>query len=440
MAKFLLYQHVFIVKGAKYQGLYDFKSGNIFAIGRIEASIIEYLNQVGSDLLDFPEKQLSKVQDFLNQLTEHKLGEIVEDNASIHEQHKFDQKPQTLKQLWITTNYSCNLHCNHCYLNLHNEDYRKTISTTRVLEAVEDARKHMSLDFVQVIGGEPLLFAKNALVTLLKGIHDIGIPVIEIFTNGTLIDDFYINIFKKLNINIALSIYGKSPETHDSITGVSGSWQKTINSIKLLKDNNINFRFGVVAVKQNMHAVREVNPWLNGEFDVNGDEYSFDVVRICRNVDIKEIVPWDLFKEKHIRSYPNFEKVTEELVENRMYYNSCWGNIACILPNGDVTPCIMEKDNIQGNIYHTTLTEIILGPSGDSAQRLSIDKIDICQDCEYRYACWECRAMANCFDKESKKKPATCLYDPYKGEWNPMPKNLADLFSERTGGDEDEIC
>ena len=47
---------------------------------------------------------------------------------------------------------------------------------------------------------------------------------------------------------------------------------------------------------------------------------------------------------------------------------------------------------------------------------LTKDKVDQCKDCEYRYACPDCRPDSLGEDKLAK--PWYCLYNPYDGEWN----------------------
>lgn len=133
-----------------------------------------------------------------------------------------------------------------------------------------------------------------------------------------------------------------------------------------------------------------------------------------------------------MRVSPDFQPVSIATVQKTMYGNVCWSDSVCILPNGDVTPCEMEFDNIQGNITRNTLSEIILGEGGEKSQRLTKDKIQGCRDCEYRYACWECRAMANKLDFTTFSKPLTCMYDPYTGEWESPPEKLSDHFPKLT--------
>ena len=51
----------------------------------------------------------------------------------------------------------------------------------------------------------------------------------------------------------------------------------------------------------------------------------------------------------------------------------------------------------------------------ENIRHLSKDHIEGCKDCEYRYACYDCRPDSNGADKYAK--PWNCSYDPYKGEW-----------------------
>jgi MoaA/NifB/PqqE/SkfB family radical SAM enzyme len=47
---------------------------------------------------------------------------------------------------------------------------------------------------------------------------------------------------------------------------------------------------------------------------------------------------------------------------------------------------------------------------------ISKDEVEICRDCEYRYACTDCRAFT---DKKANKyaRPSRCNYNPYQGLW-----------------------
>ena len=85
--------------------------------------------------------------------------------------------------------------------------------------------KDLGIKKIQLIGGEPFFLGKK-----LKQYLDYIIgkfDYIEIFTNGTLIDDEWYNYLKKNNIRIALSVYSYNEKYHDKVTQVEGSCKKT---------------------------------------------------------------------------------------------------------------------------------------------------------------------------------------------------------------------
>jgi len=51
---------------------------------------------------------------------------------------------------------------------------------------------------------------------------------------------------------------------------------------------------------------------------------------------------------------------------------------------------------------------------------LSYDKIEVCRDCEYRYACHDCRPLTYGPTGELTAKSLHCSYDPYRGKFVDM--------------------
>src|SRR5690606_33783526 len=82
-----------------------------------------------------------------------------------------------------------------------------------------------------------------------------GFSFIEVFTNGTLLTEPLIRYFASVGVNVAISIYSYRQETHDTITGTKGSFEKTLNSLKLLLAYGVPTRCATIAMKQN-----EVDP------------------------------------------------------------------------------------------------------------------------------------------------------------------------------------
>ncbi|MBT9141561.1 MAG: Coenzyme PQQ synthesis protein E [Dehalococcoidia bacterium] len=107
---------------------------------------------------------------------------------------------------------------------------------------------------------------------------------------------------------------------------------------------------------------------------------------------------------------PAFLKISKEDFIARLHGHNCWRGRIVITPTGDVLPCPLVRDIVLGNVQHQSLPDIIASDSLKQIWRLTKDKIETCQDCEYRYACFDCRAKA----ESLTSKPADCWYNPYE--------------------------
>jgi len=103
--------------------------------------------------------------------------------------------------------------------------------------------------FLQLTGGEALTrpdFKKIYLYVRKNGL----IPTI--MTNATLINDDLIQTFKKYPpYYIKISLYGSNAICHDKITGVKGSFDKSISNIFKLKKEGIRIWINAVILKEN---------------------------------------------------------------------------------------------------------------------------------------------------------------------------------------------
>ncbi|MHB8871989.1 MAG: radical SAM protein [Candidatus Doudnabacteria bacterium] len=423
MSYFFLNSDVLLVEGACKGALYNLSSGEIISVTKTLKQVL--INTEKGANIDVLSKD-SLIKHALDLLSEKKLGYISNINTK-PDKIKIHSRQPKLKMMWLALNLNCNLKCQHCYSASEPGILDGTLNLSYLFYAMKEAKEKFDLECIQLIGGEPLLLGKEKVTKILNEAYKLKIPTIEVFTNGHLIDDFYIDFFKEKKINLAVSIYSNIADDHDAVTNIAGSWLKTTNAIRKLVQAGIQIRFGIVAMTQNEKTVADTASWLKKEFGVS-QKKKFDVVRSCGRGNNKDIIPWDLFKSRHMRLEPDFLPITISTLENTMFNNICWGEQICVMPNGDITPCEMEFDHVQGNITKQSLSEIVLGESGERSQRLTKDKIEVCKDCEYRYACWECRAMANQLDNQEFRKPLTCMYNPYTGEWEHPPANLETLF------------
>jgi len=98
----------------------------------------------------------------------------------------------------------CNIQCQYCYQNPQRDagHFARSYDLAAIKAAIRSEGGPFAL-----FGGEPLLLPKRDLEDLLSwGFLEYGRNSIQ--TNGTLIDDEHVVIFKKYNVNVGISIDG----------------------------------------------------------------------------------------------------------------------------------------------------------------------------------------------------------------------------------------
>jgi radical SAM protein with 4Fe4S-binding SPASM domain len=97
-------------------------------------------------------------------------------------------------------------------------------------------------------------------------------------------------------------------------------------------------------------------------------------------------------------------------------FNSCWFGKMAVTADGDVIPCIFARNQVAGNVNKQPLKTIIKSMS-DKFWKITLDKVEVCQDCEYRFACHNCRPLAEGRFKNLLANNPRCSYNPYTGIW-----------------------
>jgi radical SAM protein with 4Fe4S-binding SPASM domain len=185
----------------------------------------------------------------------------------------------------------------------------------------------------------------------------------------------------------------------------------------------VSFRIGVVVTSLNAHTEAKTLEWVQEKL---GNVFvTSDVVRCtqCGRNGQAGLLTADLLRRR-MRTAPDFQSVCRDMFGKALGGNCCLDGEICVSAHGDVYPCIMERTRILGNTLSQSLEEIIEGYSAQSAWGLSKDRVPVCRDCEYRYACYDCpplsKALAEMLEQrriDGPVKDPLCTYDPYTGTW-----------------------
>jgi radical SAM protein with 4Fe4S-binding SPASM domain len=152
----------------------------------------------------------------------------------------------------------CNNNCRHCYINLPARNKLakdKELSFEEIKEIVNEAVSLGAL-WCLITGGEPLLrddFFDIYLYLKKKGL------LVSVFTNGTLITEEHVKLFKKYPPrDIEVSVYGVTEETYEHVTRRRGSYAAFIRGLELLLSSGVKLRLKAMAMRSNVHELADI--------------------------------------------------------------------------------------------------------------------------------------------------------------------------------------
>jgi radical SAM protein with 4Fe4S-binding SPASM domain len=136
----------------------------------------------------------------------------------------------------VAVTYRCNLRCQFCYAacGCHRAAAASPeLSTRQVLRVLRSIRHEAQVPSVSFTGGEPLL--RPDLESLVRGAVGLGLRV-NLITNGTLLaDDDRAARLQAAGLSSAqVSLEGPSAAVHDELTGVTGSFARTLAGLQAL--------------------------------------------------------------------------------------------------------------------------------------------------------------------------------------------------------------
>lgn len=409
---YCLHNHCKLVKGASRAAIYDLKTGKVHSINSGAFQILNAcLDNPIEDLWDLTLPENLSYMEFLNKLCTKELGTFQDSKPTSSVETPSSFLPAKLDFIWLELTSRCNSKCLHCYAECGPSHLAPDeVPHVRWLELIAEA-KNAGATAIQLIGGEPLLY--SGWQELVKKAYQLNYECIEIFTNGTLIDDECITFFKQHNVSIATTIYANNPETHDKISLHPNSFKKTMTAIRKLLAANIPLRIASIIMKDNEHEVENIIKLYE---ELGMTDAVPDVVRPTGRGDDQRLLPLH-YRKPPIR--PPFYIDEESFIEAHHHHKCLAGKLA-ITATGDVIPCIFARNQLCGNIINDTLATIIHNSNLHQCWHTTKDCIHKCKDCEYRYACSDCRPLAQGSDptKDWLASPLDCSYDPHTGKWN----------------------
>jgi MoaA/NifB/PqqE/SkfB family radical SAM enzyme len=131
----------------------------------------------------------------------------------------------------IIPTYRCNLRCEMC--GFWKRKPKREFDTREIFKVIDNFAE-IGTKAISFSGGEPLL--RKDIFNMIKYSKERGM-ITHLATNGTLVNEEVAKKLFDLEIDaISISLDGATPEIHDDIRGVRGSFEKTVTGLKNLSD------------------------------------------------------------------------------------------------------------------------------------------------------------------------------------------------------------
>jgi AdoMet-dependent heme synthase len=360
---------------------------------RVEQDITTFLQETNS--LGFTEfsKKTTKTKKQSNREIKDENGQ----NILLAIEMKAIEKLIPFAVVFETT-YACNENCIHCYM----ERELPSLSLIEIKRILNEIAVGGCL-FVSFTGGE--FFSRRDALDILEYASNLHF-VIDILSNGVLINQNITKTLAKYPVRrVQITLYGATPNTHEAITRLSGSFQKTLRGIELLKEEGIKVEIAFPLMGMNLHE-RYLVKDLAESMDCL---ISPSPVITARNNGSKDTFVLRL-NETQLREFMEDKSLSElyagrkAFQDHQLYFKfsnlldaaPCYGGFStcAITPSGKVLPCNQLLYEV-GDLRKSTFSEIWHNsPQLKYLRALTLRNLKKCAGCEILTSCARCPGLA----------------------------------------------
>ena len=269
--------------------------------------------------------------------------------------HRRVQSARIPTEAIIEVSRRCPLECAHCYNNLPMADSaarRKELTYAEHCRILDELAEAGTL-WLLFTGGE--IFARRDFLDIYTYAKRKGF-LITLYTNGTLITEKiadYLSEWRPFSIEITL--YGRTKETYERLTGVPGSYERCLRGINLLRERGLPLKLKTVAVTINKHEVFEMGRFAEEELGV---EFKYDSLMSPRidcsdsplavRLSAEEVVEFDLADQQRLGAW---HKLAADL-QNPVVWGDdvyhCGGGLSsfAVDPEGRMSICVLSHADV----------------------------------------------------------------------------------------------
>jgi radical SAM protein with 4Fe4S-binding SPASM domain len=320
--------------------------------------------------------------------------------------------------IWWDVTFACNLKCKQCY-SASGKPHPHELTTEEGKALIHELGM-MKVFYIYFLGGEPLL--RKDIFELASCARDHGIATM-MSTNGWFVTP---EIAKRLEecglMHVRVSIDGATAATHDAIRGVSGSFKKAVNAVKILRQTGIP-RIGITPTVLAENA-DEMEAIIHLGLDLKVDE--MQLVQLCATgrannslaASIDQLMRLRQLFEDHravLAGRMNLS-ATEGISQNYTpvgedgdAVSTFWGcpagrTCAAVEAEGTVQPCILYGKSA-GNVREGGFAKIWHSSPLFITMRTVFPE---CEGCRYARVCSRECPIDSCIDNHYRREFAKC--------------------------------
>jgi radical SAM protein with 4Fe4S-binding SPASM domain len=294
--------------------------------------------------------------------------------------------------------YRCNERCIHCYLD--HEDHGEM--TTAEILGLLDQLAAAGVFFLNVSGGE--IFMRPDLFTIIEHARKRQFSV-KLKTNGVMIREAKARRIAALGVEaVQISLYSHDAATHDEITKLRGSFKRTVEGARLLRDAGVKVIFANVLMQQNADHYKQVQA-LAAEM---GIRYEVDATITPMMDGDRRIVALNMDggrlaaimhdttllgdQAERLLAAPSGPTPLDEAYKT---LPCSAGHTACyVSPYGDVFPCVQFPFKV-GNVREQPFIDIWKhSPELNEVRAIRVSDLDGCSSCVHGSSCTRCPGLA----------------------------------------------
>lgn len=318
---------------------------------------------------------------------------------------------KSIRRIEILVANDCNMNCKYCYAHGGNYGVEKELMTVDNVRRYLDnliIGKFSNVGFVLFFGGEPTLcpdVIEEVCLFFYKNYesHNIeALPIFQMVSNGTLIDEKMAGIIKKYSIRVTISIDG--PKEINDILRVdrngNGSYDRIVKGLNLLSNIQsppVLFEATYTSLHSKMgFSKKGIQKYLQDNFDV--DDVMIADCSLINDNNHLNYTEQNVFETQTETLLNSFKWMDVQSIQSKKIDGfNC--NIAfdafTLVPNGDVYPCHMflgqqeyRIATFKDGIYDFSQYEDI------KEKFINADRFhnEMCKECWAKYICQVCPA------------------------------------------------